>query len=272
MTEIKERKRKKFKHKVDYSPQLYPGSEPVAERRRKIMNPNKRLIKLRDIPDDEIVMILGHRSPGALYTSIHPPLDEIIEPFDPVKHIIKPTAGARAGDRMRFVQFSDSFWRPVIAPWLRARLYFSRFRGVDTVIYSGRQLLEMRERDIEEATRILIETELFDPARTALRGLTVHGHALRLDSNGLMFDARKRYVYDPDINEVIYVKDMHAQVLDEPIAVGRPLTEEELMAMDVTYRWDSAQYKSRTDILAVIARISKFRILGGFKPDLINGR
>lgn len=272
MESVKERKRKRFKQKVDYVPQFYPGSERVSARRRKIMDPSKRLIKLRDIPDDEIVEILGHRSPGALYTSVHPPLDEIVENYDPIKNIIKPTAGARAGDRMRFVQFSDSFWRPVITPWLRARLYFTRFRGVDTVIYSGRELLEMRERDVEEATKTLIETELFDPARTALRGLTVHGHALRLDSDGLMFDARKRYIYDKEVNEVIYVKDMHAKILDEPIAVGRPLTDEELMDMDITYRWDTSQYKSRTDILSIIARISKFRILGGFKPDLLNGR
>lgn len=260
------------KKKVEYSPQIYPGAEQVSERRRKIMDPERRLLKLRDIPDDDVVVLLGHRAPGSLYSSVHPPLDELMEPYDPIKSIVEPTPGARAGDRMRFVQFADSFWRPVLAPWLRARLYFNRFRGVDTVIYSGREILEMRERDVEAATRILLETELFDPARTALRGLTVHGHALRLDEDGLMFDARRRYTYDKTLKEVVYTKDMHARILDEPIPVGRPLTEKELMEMDITYRWDTRQYKSRTEILSVIARIAKFRINAGFKPDLMNGR
>jgi methyl-coenzyme M reductase gamma subunit len=260
------------KKKVDYTPQIYPGAEAVSERRRKIMDPDRRLLKLRDVPDDDIVILLGHRAPGSLYSSVHPPLDEMVEGYDPIKSIVEPTPGARAGDRMRFVQFTDSFWRPVLAPWLRARLYFNRFRGVDTVIYSGRQILEMRERDVEAATRILVETELFDPARTALRGLTVHGHALRLDENGLMFDARRRYMYDPNLKEVVYVKDMHAKILDDPIPVGRPLTEQELMEMDISYRWDTHQYKSRTEILSVIARIAKFRINAGFKPDLMNGK
>ncbi|MDD1779317.1 MAG: coenzyme-B sulfoethylthiotransferase subunit gamma [Candidatus Helarchaeota archaeon] len=260
------------KKKVDYTPQIYPGAEAVSERRRKIMDPDRRLLKLRDIPDDDVVILLGHRPPGSLYSSVHPPLDEMVEAYDPIKSLVEPTPGARAGDRMRFVQFTDSFWRPVLAPWLRARLYFNRFRGVDTVIYSGRQILEMRERDVEAATRILVETELFDPARTALRGLTVHGHALRLDENGLMFDARRRYMYDHNLKEVVYVKDMHAKILDEPIPVGRPLTEQELMEMDISYRWDTHQYKSRTEILSVIARIAKFRINAGFKPDMMNGK
>ena len=199
------------------------------------------------------------------------PLDEIMENYDPIKDLVTPTPGAQAGDRIRFVQFTDSFWSPVIAPWLRARMYFNRFRGVDTVIYSGREILEMRERDVEAATRMLIETEVFDPARTALKGLTVHGHALRLDSDGLMFDARRRYVYDKDLKEVVYVKDMHARMLDEPIPIGRPLTEEELNTMDVTYRWNLTPYKSRTELLLIITRATHFRILGGFKPDLIKG-
>ncbi len=259
------------KKKIKYEPQFYPGTEKVSERRRKLMDPERRLVKLRDIPDDDIVQLLGHRAPGSLYTSVHPPLDEIMEPYDPIRDLVVPTPGAQAGDRIRFVQFTDSFWSPVIAPWLRARMYFNRFRGVDTVIYSGREILEMRERDVEAATRLLIETEVFDPARTALKGLTVHGHALRLDSDGLMFDARRRYVYDKELKEVVYIKDMHARVLDDPIPVGRPLSEEELNEMDVTYRWNLTPYKSRTELLLIITRATNFRILGGFKPDLIKG-
>ncbi|MHA1378969.1 MAG: coenzyme-B sulfoethylthiotransferase subunit gamma [Candidatus Helarchaeota archaeon] len=267
---IEDKKKKIEVVKIEYEPQLYPGQGPVSERRRKILNKHKKLLKLRSIPDDDVVKILGHRLPGSLYRSIHPPLDELIQEYDPIKLIVKPTPGARAGDRIRFVQFTDSFWRPPMAPWLRARYYANRLRGIDTVIYSGREILEMRERDLEAATKTLIETELFDPARTALRGITVHGSSLRLDSQGLMFDARRRYMLDKDINEVVYIKDMHAKMLDKPIPVGRPFNEDELVEFDVTYRWDASMYKSRTEILTVINRIAKSRLLAGFKPDLVN--
>lgn len=250
-----------------FEKQYYPGMGNVSDRRRKILNPEKRLIKLRDLPDDAVVSLLGHRLAGSLYKSIHPPLDELIEEYDPIKNIVKPTPGARAGDRIRFVQFTDSFWRPPFAPWLRARFYFNRFRGVDTVIYSGREIMELRERDLEAATKLLMETELFDPARTAIRGITVHGSSLRLDEDGLMFDARRRYVLNKETNEVVYVKDMHAQILDKPISVGRPFTEEELRQYDVTYRWDTEMYKSRTEILLVINRIHKGRALMGWNPE-----
>jgi methyl-coenzyme M reductase gamma subunit len=254
----------------EYKVQTYPGMGTVADRRRKIMNPAQRLVKLRDIPDDDIVKVLGHRLAGSLYNTIHPPLDELIEDYDPIKHIVKPSPGARAGDRIRFVQFTDSFYRPPIAPWLRARFYFNRFRGVDTVVLSSREILEMRERDLEAATKVLIETEVFDPARTALRGITVHGHSLRLDEDGLMFDARRRYVKDKKTGEVVYIKDMHANLLDQPVAVGRPFTEQELRQYDITYRWDTEQYKSRTEILTVIGRLQQGRMLAGFNPELVD--
>ncbi len=276
ISKLKRRKKKEVAKDDDiiaaatYEKQIYPGMGKVADRRRKILNPDKRLIKLRDLPDDAIVLLLGHRLPGSLYKSVHPPLDELIEEYDPVKDIVKPTPGARAGDRIRFVQFTDSFWRPPFAPWLRARYYFSRLRGVDTVIYSGREIMELRERDLEAATKILMETELLDPARTAIRGITVHGSSLRLDENGLMFDARRRYVLNKETGEVVYIKNMHAHILDKPISVGRPFTEEELVDFDVTFRWDTEMYKSRTEILSVINRIQKGRALAGWNPEAAN--
>jgi methyl-coenzyme M reductase gamma subunit len=269
LSKLKRRKKKEVVKEEEmiteaFEKQFYPGMGNVSDRRRKILNPEKRLIKLRDLPDDAVVSLLGHRLPGSLYKSIHPPLDELIEEYDPIKILIKPTPGARAGDRVRF---TDSFWRPPFAPWLRARFYFMRFRGVDTVIYSGREIMELRERDLEAATKVLMETELFDPARTAIRGITVHGSSLRLDEDGLMFDARRRYVLNKETNEVVYVKDMHAQILDKPISVGRPFTEDELRQYDVTYRWDCEMYKSRTEILLTINRIHKGRALAGWNPE-----
>lgn len=251
-----------------YEHQIYPGSDKVSDRRKKLCDKSKRLIKFRAIPDDNLVLLLGHRLTGESYVSVHPPLDELVERFDPVKEIIEPTPGARAGDRIRFIQFADSVYYPPIAPWLRSRMYLSRFRGVDTVVYSARELMETRERDLEAYSKQLIETEVFNPARTALRGITVHGSSLRLSEDGLMFDARRRYVLDKETGEVIYTKDQHAVVLDLPISVGRPLTERESRRDDVTYRWDAAPFGARTEVHTILGRYNRNRMLSGFNPEL----
>ncbi len=268
MAELKRRRRgRKIKK---YKPQLYPGPDEVSERRRFAMDASRRLKRFRSIPDDNLVMLLGHRHPGELYLSIHPPLDELVEKYDPVKNIVEPTPGARAGDRIRFILFTDSVYYPPMAPWLRARAYLNRYRGIDTVVYSSRQLLEMRERDLEAVSKELIETNLFDPGRVAIRGLTTHGHSLRLDEDGLMFDARRRYKFDKEIGEVVYIKNAQAEILDMPIPVGRPMSEREARGQDVTYRWDVAPYKSRTEIMSVIARYGTARIIGGYNPELLD--
>ncbi|MBD3230733.1 MAG: coenzyme-B sulfoethylthiotransferase subunit gamma [Candidatus Lokiarchaeota archaeon] len=263
------RKQKKIK---EFEPQFYPESDFVSDRRRKIMNPNRRLTKLRHIPDDSIIALLGHRAPGGLYTSIHPPLDELMESFDPIKELIKPTEGAEMGDRLRFIQIVDSFWRPPLAPWLRHKFYSTRFRGVDTVVDDDRTLLEMRERDVEAAAKTLIEMELFDTSRTSLRAISPGGYSHRLDSNDLVFDTRRRYVLDKESGHVVYMKDMFGNILDKPISLGFPIDDSDLRAVDVTWRWDTSTYKSKSEILVVLSRIAENRILGGFRPDLLNFR
>ena len=263
------RKKKKVK---EFEPQIYPEFDFVAERRRKLINPNRRLTKLRHIPDDNIIALLGHRAPGGLYTSIHPPLDELMESFDPIKELVIPTEGASMGDRMRFVQIVDSFWRPPVAPWLRHKFYLSRFRGVDVVADADRTLLEMRERDVEAASKLLIESELFDPSRTSLRAISPGGYSNRLDSDELIFDIRRRCILDKESGHVIYVKNMYGEILDKPISLGFQLDESDLKTIDVTWRWDTSQYKSKSEALIVFSRIAENRILGGFKPNLLNYR
>ena len=263
------RKKKKVK---EFEPQCYPEFDIVAERRRKLMNPNRRLTKLRHIPDDNIIALLGHRAPGGLYTSIHPPLDELMEAFDPIKELIVPTEGAAMGDRLRFIQIVDSFWRPPAAPWLRHKFYATRFRGIDTVIDADRTLLEMRERDVEAAAKILIEMELFDPGRTALRAISPGGHSHRLDSSELIFDIRRRYIVDEESGHVIYLKDMFGTILDKPISLDFPIDENDLKTIDITWRWDTSQFKSKSEAIIVLSRIAENRIIGGFRPDLLNFR
>ena len=52
----------KVNENMAYKPQYGPGTSKVAENRRKQMNPNQKLEKMRDVTDEDIVMILGHRA------------------------------------------------------------------------------------------------------------------------------------------------------------------------------------------------------------------
>ena len=85
-----------------YTPQFYPGSTSVGINRRKHMSGNVE--KLRDIPEADVVAIMGHRAPGADYSSTHPPLKEMGEPDCPIRQAVEPTPGAAAGDRVRYSQ------------------------------------------------------------------------------------------------------------------------------------------------------------------------
>ena len=82
-----------------YKPQYCAGQTVVGANRRKQMDPNHKLAKLRDVTDKDIVLIMGHRAPGSAYKSAHPPLSEQQEPACPVRKMVTPTDGAKAGDR-----------------------------------------------------------------------------------------------------------------------------------------------------------------------------
>jgi methyl-coenzyme M reductase gamma subunit len=244
----------------------YPGTDRIAERRRYVLNPETKFRKLREIPDEDIVTLLGHRTPGEKYRSIHPSLDELELPEDPIKELIEPSAGAKEGDRFVYLQITDSAYFSPLVPWFRGRLYHSRYKGIDTLVYSGRELLEARERELEKYAKELIETELFDSARTALRGITVHGSSLRLDENGLMFDGRRRYIYDADRGEVLYVKNQRAMPLDKPITVGTPLPERELIKNAIMYRPETVNYRKADELWEVTRSIMEQHVLGAFNP------
>ncbi|HOK28775.1 MAG TPA: coenzyme-B sulfoethylthiotransferase subunit gamma, partial [Methanomassiliicoccaceae archaeon] len=78
--------------------------------RRRYMDPSEKLKKLRDVAMDDVIRILGHRAPGEDYKSIHPPLAEGSEPEDLIRQLVTPIEGAKAGDRIRYVQFTDSVY------------------------------------------------------------------------------------------------------------------------------------------------------------------
>jgi len=251
------------------SPNLYPGDDRVAERRRFILDPKSKFEKLREIPDEDLVRLLGHRAPGEKYSSLHPSLDELKLPEDPIRELVPPTDGARHGDRIRYIQFTDSVYHSPLTPIFRGRMYHVRYRGIDTITYSGRELMEARERDLEKYSKELLETELFDPARTAIRGITVHGSALRLDENGLMFDARRRYYFDKERGEVVYTKDQMAVPMDTPVSVGKPLPEDVLLKKSIVYGLDTIPYREAKELWEVTGRIFEMHVKGGLDPKLV---
>ena len=138
-----------------YERQFYPGATSVAENRRKHMS--GKLEKLREISDEDLTAILGHRAPGSDYPSTHPPLAEMGEPACSIRENVEPTPGAKAGDRVRYVQFTDSMYNAPATPYFRSYFAAINFRGVDPGTLSGRQIVEARERDMEQCAKVQME-------------------------------------------------------------------------------------------------------------------
>jgi methyl-coenzyme M reductase gamma subunit len=250
-----------------YKPQFGPGSSVVAENRRKYMNPGYKLEKMRDLSDEDIVLLMGHRAPGAAYPTSHPPLAEQQEPDCPVRKLVTATDGAKAGDRVRYIQFTDSMFFAPTHPYERSYLESYRFRGVDPGTLSGRQIVECRERDLEKYAKELVNTELFDPARTGIRGATVHGHSLRLAEDGMMFDMLQRCVLDKKSNMVKYVKNQIGEPLDKEVKAGKPNDDKWLKAHTTIYKLGGVPYRDDAETIEWVQRIHSLRTKYGFMPE-----
>ncbi|MDD3620829.1 MAG: coenzyme-B sulfoethylthiotransferase subunit gamma [Methanofollis sp.] len=249
-----------------YKPQYGPGTSIVAQNRRNQMNPGHELEKLRSVTDEDVVLILGHRAPGAAYPTAHPPLAEQQEPEDPMRKIVKPTDGAKAGDRVRYVQFADSMFNAPSQPYQRTYAEMYRFRAIDSGTLSGRQIVECRERDLDQYAKFLIETEMFDPATVGIRGATVHGHSLRLAEDGMMFDALQRCVLGDD-GVVKYVKDQVGVPLDRPVDVGKPMNEKWLKEHTTMFHsLVGTAFREDEEYIEYIQRIHTLRTKYGFMP------
>lgn len=247
--------------------QFYPGTSQVAQNRRNLLNPDYELEKFREISDEDVVKILGHRAPGEEYPSVHPPLEEMDEPDDAIREMVEAVDGAKAGDRVRYIQFVDSMYNAPAQPFVRSRAYLHRYRGADAGTLSGRQIIEARERDLEKISKELLETEFFDPARTGIRGQSVHGHSLRLDEDGVMFDMLRRQILNKETGKVEAVKDQIGDELDEPVVLGEPLDDATLKAKTTIYRIDGEAYRDDKDAVEVLHRIHVTRSQGGYKPE-----
>ena len=73
---------------MEYKAQFGPGETKIAENRRKHMNPDHEFKKIRSVSDEGLVKILGHRSPGESYKTVHPPLAEMEDDGDIIKSIL----------------------------------------------------------------------------------------------------------------------------------------------------------------------------------------
>ena len=248
-----------------FKPQYGPGTTKVAENRRNYMNPEYKLQKVRDITDEDIVLLMGHRAPGAAYPTAHPPLAEAGEPKCPVRKLVTPLEGAKAGDRVRYIQFADSMQFAPCHPYLRSYLESYRYRGVDPGTLSGRQIVECRERDLEKVAKELVATEIFDPARTGIRGATVHGHSLRLDEDGMMFDMLSRRILDK--GTVKYVKNMIAEPLDKAVNVGKPMDDKWLKAHTTIYNSNGGTgFREDKEYVEYVQTVHSLRTKYGFMP------
>ena len=247
--------------------QYYPGTTKVAQNRRNFSDPDYELEKLREISDEDVVNILGHRAPGEEYPSVHPPLEEMDEPDDAIREMVVPLDGAKAGDRVRYIQFTDSMYFAPAQPFLRSRSYLCRFRGADAGTLSGRQIIETRERDLEKYSKYLLETEYFDPARSGIRGKTVHGHSLLLEEDGMMFDMLRMLILIKDTCNVEAVKNQIGDELEEPVVLGEPLDEATLKEKTTIYRKDGEAYRDDKDAVEILHRIHVVRSEAGYSPE-----
>jgi len=248
-----------------YTPQYGPGQSAIAKTRRDQMNPAVKLEKMRSVTDEDVVMILGHRAVGQAYPSAHPPLAEQGEPDCPIRKLVTPTEGAKAGDRVRYIQFADSMYNAPCQPYQRTYVESYRYRGIDPGTLSGRQIVETRERDLEKISADLINTNLFDPARVGIRGATVHGHSLRLAENGMMFDMLQRCILEN--GSVKYVKDQIGTPLDRKVDVGKPMDEAWLKAHTTMFHsLVGTAFRDDAEYVEYVQRIHSLRTKYGFMP------
>lgn len=245
-----------------YKRQFYPGATSVAANRRKHMS--GKLEKLREISDEDLTAVLGHRAPGSDYPSTHPPLAEMGEPACSTRENVAPTPGAAAGDRVRYIQFADSMYNAPATPYFRSYFAAINFRGVDPGTLSGRQIVEARERDMEQCAKVQMETEITDHALAGVRGATVHGHSVRLQEDGVMFDMLDRRRLEN--GTIIMDKDQVAIPLDRKVDLGKPMSSEEAAKRTTIYRVDNVAFRDDAEVVEWVHRIFDQRTKFGFQP------
>ena len=246
-----------------YEPQYYPGTTLIAKNRRKFMTSDFKK-PLRDMSDEDVTAILGHRTPGTDYPSEHPSLAEMGEPDCPVREIVVPTPGTAAGDRVQYVTFVDSMYNAPATPYWRSYHAAINFRGVSIKAQSGLHTVQMRERDLEGYTKEVVETEMTDGGLTRMRSHNTEGHSLRLQEDGTMFDMLDRTRLESGI--IVMDKDQQGVPLDRDVNLGKPMSQEEVKKKTTMYRVDNVPFRSDTEVIEYVQRVWELRTKWGFQP------
>ena len=175
-----------------------------------------------------------------------------------------PTPGTAAGDRVRYVQWADSMYNAPLTPYWRSYHAAIHYRGVDLVSSSGRQIVEARERDVEAIAKEQLETDTFCPGLSAMRGCTVHGHSLRLQEDGVMFDMLDRCRLEG--NSIVQDKNQVGIPIDRKVNLGKPISKAEAAKRTTTYRVDNVPFRSDKEVIEHVQRIWELRTKWGFQP------
>jgi len=95
----------------------------------------------------------------------------------------------------------------------------------------------------------------------------VHGHSLRLDENGMMFDMLARTQYDKKSNSVKIVKDQVGVPLDTEVKVGKPMEDKWLKSHTTMFHSVSGTaFRDDAEYVEYVQRIHSLRTKYGFMP------
>ena len=95
----------------------------------------------------------------------------------------------------------------------------------------------------------------------------MHGHSLRLDENGLMFDMLARTAYDKKAGIVKIVKDQVGVPLDTEVKVGKPADEKWLKNKTTMFHSVAGTaFRDDAEYVEYVQRIHALRTKYGYLP------
>ena len=86
-----------------------------------------------------------------------------------------------------------------------------------------------------------------------MRGATVHGHSVRLQEDGVMFDMVDRRRLEG--GTIIMDKDQVAIPLDRKVDLGKPMSSEEAAKRTTIYRVDNVAFRDDAEVIEWVQRV-----------------
>ncbi|MGQ9759978.1 MAG: coenzyme-B sulfoethylthiotransferase subunit gamma [Candidatus Methanomethylicaceae archaeon] len=99
----------------------------MAENRRRYLNPDHKLKRIRKLSDEALTRLLGFRSLVRATNPSSPRRVGIARLSDQKNG--RTYSGCKSGDMIRFIQLTDSIYFAPIMSTTRGRLYHWRIRG-----------------------------------------------------------------------------------------------------------------------------------------------